>query len=103
MCDADIAWQIRAMYNANGGKVAPIAKELGIDKAKVRRILLIHGDLKTARTSVMYALYEDGASREEIAQIMAMSTATVARALPYKSDEKREGRGERQQIAQRRS
>lgn len=65
------------------GSIQETALQFGMNRAKVRKILITTGDLTSKVTNEALSLRKEGKSVKEIAAHMGMSISTVSTYLPY--------------------
>ena len=71
-------------YNYEHKSVRDIAKLFNVSPAKIRKILITAGKYSTEISRTVNELYNNGKSKEEIAEILNMTRASVYSYLPYK-------------------
>ena len=69
--------------DAPDGSIRDTALHFGINRNKVRKILITTGDLTSPITEEAVELRKDGKSIKEISVLLGVSVATVSTALPY--------------------
>ena len=68
-----------------GGSIRNTAISFGINRNKVRKILITMGEIESPITETVLLLRQQGMSIKEIAKTLGMSVATVSTALPYEN------------------
>ena len=66
-----------------GGSIRDTAISFGINRNKVRKILITMGEIESPITETVLLLRQQGMSIKEIAKTLGVSAATVSTALPY--------------------
>lgn len=79
---ADLIETVCSKYT-NGVSVRSLAKVMELSPMKVRKILITGGCYSTDMSTEIDALYKDGKTVPEIAELLSMTTANVNSYLPY--------------------
>lgn len=88
--DWDFMEEVAAYYrstkeeNYSEGSIRDTSIKFGINRNKVRKILITTGDIESPITKEALSLKEKGMSIKEIAKALGVSSATVSTALPYR-------------------
>ena len=87
--DREFMEQVAAYFRSTrsplepNGSIRRTAARFGLNRNKIRKILITMGEWESPITEDAIALREQGLSIKEIAKTLGVSTATVSTALPY--------------------
>ena len=79
---AELIEAIATEYSS-GSSIRTVAKTFGLSPMKVRKLLITGGVYSTEYSEQINALYKDGKTVAEIAEILHTTTANINSYLPY--------------------